>query len=150
MKKAILFLCLGAICFTSCKKKEEEKSKSDILAEGKWKLTAANFNGIVDLMSSMKECQKDNLFLFNTNKTITLDEGATKCSDAAEQTRTDGNWELTNNDAKITVSNSSVTAGLGSLTGDIVKLDATSFQITKDTAYSGFSGKINITFTNVK
>lgn len=150
MKKIIFAILIGSVCFSACKKKEP--SKTELLQNGKWKLTAASFNGVIDILSRFKDCQKDNTYTFNSNKTITVDEGATKCKDSVAQTYTDGKWNLSGNDTKISLDGSSITEGFatGPLTADIVVLNATTLQISKDTAYAGFSGKAGFTFTNVK
>ncbi len=150
MKRIILAVLLSSLFFSACKKKEKEPTKTELLQNGKWKLTAANFSGFYDLYADFKDCQKDNMYLFNTNKTITVDEGASKCKDTAKQTYTDGTWNLVSNDTKITLDGSSITAGFGALTADLVVLNATTLQISKDTAFSGISGKASFTFTNVK
>ncbi len=153
MKKIIFFVLISGIAFASCKKKDKTPpapSKTEIVQEGKWKLTSANFNGIYDLVNDFEACQKDNFYLFNTNKTITVDEGATKCDPSTPQNATDGMWELQSNDTKIVISGSSITAGLGSLSGDIIEISNTKLQFKKDTTISGFPGTINITFTNIK
>jgi len=151
IKNIIAALLILSVLFVSCKKKEKEPTKEELLTNGKWKLTGASAaGGLYDLMTSFKECQKDNTFTFNTNKSITVDEGATKCNDTAKQTITDGTWALSNNDTKMTISGDKITAGFGNLTGDVLKIEATTFQIKKDTTVGGFATSAIVTFTNVK
>lgn len=152
MKKIALFLLIGSLGFTACKKKDKETSKADLLVQGNWKLTTANLNGLLDLLTTFEACQKDNYYLFNADKSLSVDEGPTKCTTSAPQRSSDGNWSLSGNDSKITISGSSLTTGLGalSITGDIVTLNATTLQIKKDTAIGTISGTINITFKNIK
>lgn len=152
MRKIVYGALVVCLAITGCKKKEKEPTKTDLLQNGKWKLTAANFNGLFDLLSSFKDCQKDNTYTFNGNKTITADEGATKCSDTATQTKTEGTWAMQNDDTKLSVSGSSIAGPLGalSITADIVTLNNTTLQLKKDTVVGGFAGTANLTFTNVK
>jgi hypothetical protein len=149
MKKIIVAVLLSGVLFGSCKKKDQEPAKTELLQKGKWKLTQANFNGIFNLMENMKDCQKDNFYFFNADKTIKVDEGTTKCNSSSEQTYTDGNWSLVNNEAQISISGAALGFG-GTLTGDIVTLNSSTLQIKKDTTVSGFSGTANITFTNTQ
>ncbi|HTN16791.1 MAG TPA: lipocalin family protein [Chitinophagaceae bacterium] len=149
MRKIIAAILLSGILFGSCKKKDKDPSKTELLQKGKWKLSQANFNGFVNLMDNMKDCQKDNFYFFNADKTMTVDEGATKCNSSSEQTYTDGYWNLVNNDAQISINGSALGFG-GTLTGDIVTLSSSTLQIKKDTTVSGFKGTANITFTNVQ
>ncbi|MES2479479.1 MAG: DUF5004 domain-containing protein [Bacteroidota bacterium] len=151
MKKFIVAILLLNVLFVSCKKKEKEPTKEELLTNGKWKLTSASAaGGLYDLMTAFKDCQKDNTFTFNSDKSITVDEGASKCSDTAKQSTTDGKWALTSNNTKMTISGDKITAGFGDLTGDIVKIEASTFQIKKDTVVSGFATSAIVTFTNVK
>lgn len=150
----VLFITLAAfLSLNACKKEEEKKepTKTDHLQNGKWKLASANAaGGVFDLMTSLKDCQKDNFYTFNTDKTITVDEGATKCSASASQITTEGNWALLNNDAQMSISGEKITAGFGNLTGDVVTISATTLQLKKDTVVSGFPTTAIITFSNVK
>ncbi len=158
MKKTILFAAILATAFIACKKPETNTTptptytKADTLQNGKWKLTSATIGGLIDLTQSMKECQKDNLYTFNADKTITVDEGATKCAPSDVSPRNDGNWSLITNNTQLNISGSSITTQLGipGLTGDLVKLDATTLQIKKDTIISSFPTTAVITFTNMK
>jgi len=149
-----LFVALAAsLSLQSCKKDEEKKepTKTDHLQNGKWKLASANAaGGVFDLMTSLKDCQKDNLYTFNADKTITVDEGATKCSSSASQSVTEGNWALLKGDAQMSISGERITAGFGNLTGDVITIDAKTLQIKKDTTVSGFATTAIVTFTNVK
>jgi hypothetical protein len=151
MKRLMLLCSILGLGIVSCKKKDKTPSKYDLLTQGKWKLSSATAaGGLIDLMASMKSCQKDNTFTLNTNKTITVDEGATKCKDSAQQTITEGNWALLNNDAQMSINGETITAGFGSITGDVVKIESSSFQIKKDTTVSGYPTSVVITFSNVK
>lgn len=163
MKKTILLSAFLATAFMACKKKDTNTTptptptptytKADTLQNGKWKLTSATAaGGLIDLTTSMKECQKDNLYTFNADKTITVDEGATKCSSSDVSPRTDGNWALLSSNTQLSISGSSITTQLGisNLTGDLVKLNTTTLQIKKDTTISSIPTTAVITFTNMK
>jgi len=150
IKNIIAAVLLFSVAFVSCKKKEKEPTKEELLTRGKWKLTGASAaGGLYDLMTVLKDCQKDNTFIFNSNKSITVDEGPSKCNDSAKQTTTDGQWSLTNNDMKMTISGEKITAGFGNLTGDVLKIEASSFQIKKDTIVGGIATTAIVTFTNI-
>ncbi|MDI9319005.1 MAG: lipocalin family protein [Phycisphaerales bacterium] len=156
MKKVIFALSAFLFLFTACKKNDSSPTttytKVDTLQSGQWKLTSATaFGGVYDLTSTMKACQKDNLYTFNANNTITVDEGATKCATTDVSPRTDGNWNLSADYKQMTVSGSLFTSlGITSFTADLVKLDATTLQMKKDTTISSLPTTINIIFTNVK
>lgn len=148
MKKPILACILITIAFLSCKKDSGSSSKSNTLIAGKWQLTAANFSGL-DFYSTMSSCQTDNFYTFNNSNTVTIDEGATKCSDTAAQTTTTGNWLLTDGDTKLNISGLAIVPGV-TLNTTIVQLDNTTMKLSKDTTTPLGSGTINLTFTNKK
>ena len=159
MKKLIVLASLAIISFTACKKKENPSTtvtytKADTLQNGKWKLTSASAaGGLIDLMTSMKDCQKDNFYTFNADKTITIDEGATKCNASDVSPRSDGNWSLSSDYKQITVSGSLISSfglGISSITGDLVSINTTGLEIKKDTTFSGIPTSIVIKFSNTK
>lgn len=156
MKKTIVILTLAIIGFSACKKKDNgtpatNYTKVDTLQNGQWKLVSITNPLIGDLTTSMKSCQKDNLYTFNADKTITVDEGGEKCNTADMQTRVDGNWNLTSDYKQISISSSVfATLGITTLTGDVVQINSTTMEVKKDTTVSGFPTTINIKFTNVK
>ena len=149
----------ACLCFAACKKDSGGGSgKAETLEQGRWQLTALTVNygiGDMNVLSSVDACQQDNLYTFNADKTITTDEGASKCNSSDPQTTTDGNWALSSGDTKIQLSGSSLTAGYGNIEGDIVTLTNTTFQVKKDTTVSfpgapSFTGTVKLTFTNTK
>lgn len=148
----IIIACLASFpLFVACKKKEKTPTKQEYLMQGKWKLESATAaGGLIDLKSSLKACQTDNIYTFNADKTITVDEGATKCSDTAQQNSKDGSWALQNNDAQIIINGSSISAGFGAISGNVIVLDAQTLKVQKDTTISSFSTTVEIVFNNVK
>lgn len=149
MKKLILIAGMAGL-LASCKKKNP--GPTDYLTQSKWKLTSVMVLG-TDLTSNMKACQKDNLYQFGTNKTITAFEGASKCADSAANSKTDGNWQLINMDKQLTLSGSSIAESFGikgNLTVDVMTLNATTLAVKKDTAISGLRTTINITFNSAQ
>lgn len=157
MKKVILIVSVLSIAFFACKKKDSSSStpvytKIDTLQNGIWKLVSASAGGgLIDLMPNLKDCQKDNFYTFKADKTITIDEGATKCATTDVSPRTDGNWTLTSDYTQMSISGSTISSlGLGTLTATVVKLESTSLELKKDTTISGFATTINIKFSNTK
>ncbi len=104
--------------FTACKKDENDDSSTstktvkEYLTAGYWKVTGMtidpglNFGGtvITDFYSQMPDCQKDDLTKFNSDGSITDDEGATKCNPNDPQTTNDGSWVLSSDNASVTIS----------------------------------------------
>lgn len=155
MKKTLVILSLAIIGLSACKKKDNPTAtvytKADTLQNGQWKLKSVTNPLIGDLTTSMKPCQKDNLYTFNADKTLTVDEGAEKCNSSDLQTKKDGSWSLTSDYKQISISSSAfATFGISTLTGDVLQLNSTTLEVKKDTTVAGFPTTITVTFTNVK
>jgi len=100
------------ITLVSCKKDEDDQpSTQDYLTAGNWKTTAMTIDPAVeiggteftDFYAMMPACTKDDLVRFNTDGTITEDEGETKCEPDDPQTTTDGTWELSADNTTLTL-----------------------------------------------
>ncbi|HEX8330452.1 MAG TPA: lipocalin family protein [Hymenobacter sp.] len=97
-------LAAMAVVTVSCKKDDENKpapTKTELLTAKGWRLTDVKIGGqsIYSLFIT-DACEKDNFIKFNSNKSATFDEGATKCSSSDPQTET-GRWEFTTNETKL-------------------------------------------------
>ncbi|MFT3705462.1 MAG: DUF5004 domain-containing protein [Agriterribacter sp.] len=117
----LLLTVISIVSFSSCKK-EDSKSKTELLTAAAWKIKA-NYSIVgstrTDLMPTMEACEKDNTYTFKTDNTVIFDEGATKCDDDDDQTDT-GTWSLTENETKLILNGE--TSSLLSLTGSELKV----------------------------
>lgn len=157
MKKIILVALGLTFGLVACKKdKPAEKTKLEMLTSGQWKITevyiAKDTVVALDYYSTMEECVKDNFFMFNSNFSITSDEGATKCDNSVAQTTTDGKWNLGNNDQTFTLEESTVLPIPGNISMKVVQLDNSTLKLSKDTTivYPGIGnlvGTIHATFS---
>ena len=126
------FLMLVAL-MTGCKK-EEVLSKTELLCQKSWMLTASrsqtNGGAWRSEFATARACEKDNTFTFTTSGSYIWDEGATKCSSADPQIIDTATWKFTTNETKISFGspNSSNSDVL-----DIVKLDANTFMLRGET-----------------
>ena len=131
---------------TGCKKDEEAAAtttptptptKTELLTGKNWKFTAAtvdpaidlNFDGTLDTdyYALLAPCNQDNLTKFNTNFTVTFDEGAIKCDSLAPQTTNTAIWAWSTNETVLTIDND----GTGPNTPysiDVLELTATKFK----------------------
>jgi hypothetical protein len=156
MKKIALIALSFTLGLVACKKdKPAEKTKLEMLTSGQWKITeiylAKDTVVALDYYSTMEECVKDNFFTFNSNFSITSDEGATKCDNSVAQTTTDGKWTLSNSDKTFTIEESKILPISGNLSMSVSQLDNSTLKLSKDTTivYPGvgnLSGTIHATF----
>lgn len=119
MNKKLYLLPIIALVFSfafiSCGDDDDgdpAKSTTEYLTSGTWNVTAMSINPginfgsgtITDFYAFMDACEKDDLITFNSNGTITDDEGATKCDPSDPQTSNDGTWTFDAATSKLTIS----------------------------------------------
>jgi hypothetical protein len=130
MKRLLIITTVLVHFFTtSCKKDEADPlpvlSKTDMLTNGPWQLTAAvsdeDGNGTyeIDDYVYFPECARDNRYTFQTNLLLELNEGATKCDPADEQTDFI-DWNFANNETSLVIDNESFT--ITELTNSTLKI----------------------------
>ena len=129
MKKSkfiLTIIVITAFIFHSCKDEDTNpdptntnKTNTEKISGHQWQLTKATFNPPVVLkfgtfdtsfvnlfdIPLIEPCQKDNLFIFNIDSTITVDNGPLLCS-GEPQSMKDGNWRFINNETQIEITNS--------------------------------------------
>ena len=154
MKYFSSFLLSLSLLFTlaGCGKKSDPtptptfSANTVTLTAPKWRITAivgtftfAGQTTTTDGYSGLASCQKDNFLKFNTDFTAISDEGATKCSSSAAQSK-QGTWSFNKAETQITIVDPSVPAGStgNTITADILQLTATTMQLkTTNTQTSG-------------
>ena len=119
--KKIAALSVVLFALFSCKKDDNKPAtKSDYLTSGSWIVTAAvtddDGDGTyeTDEYADFAPCYKDNVWTFNTNGSVVMDEGATKCAPSDSQVIT-SQWQLVNNETGLI---------MASDTYSVVQLDA--------------------------
>ena len=112
-------------------------AKATLLTTPKWRITAvvgtSTFSGqtiTTDGYAGLASCIKDNFSKFNPDLTAISDEGATKCSPTAPQTK-QGTWSFNAAEDQITTVDPSVPVGtLGNtITADLLQLTTTTLQV---------------------
>jgi hypothetical protein len=105
----VLLLLLSV---AACKKKEttpEAVSKATLLADKNWRLTGATLNPPVVLIITVSDaypylesCQKDDLYKFKTDKTLSVEEGVIKCNTQSPVVKGTGTWSLNADETVLT------------------------------------------------
>lgn len=99
MKKTLLLLALYSI-LASCEREmpTETTTLADTLKDKNWLViadsTVSSTGSVENNYNLLPDCEKDDLVQFKSNKTIVMDEGATKCNASDPQTMTIGAWAL--------------------------------------------------------
>jgi hypothetical protein len=108
MKKTLFKLSCAAfvlLSVSSCKKSSSPKSKTELLTQKAWILTNSeegsgnNWTTEAEFAAS-EACEKDDEFVFKTDKTFEVTEGATKCEDSGSGSE-QGTWNFEDNETKI-------------------------------------------------
>lgn len=124
--KKVLFLILLTTLTFSCKK-EKDLTKTEIITQKPWKITAhtisppidyPGFGVISDFYALYYDCMKDDIWVFKPAGTYTMEEGATKCSPTDPTVWDMGTWSF-NSDETVLTTSSSIT-GLSEY--DLIKL----------------------------
>jgi hypothetical protein len=138
--KTIFLTLLVFTAFTACKKKNDEKSKTELLTKSTWMISKfeekVNNGAFADDYPNWDPCAKDNKLTFFSNNTATFDEGAIKCDPTAPQTET-GPWSFSENETKLTFDGEPYT---------IEQLDENTLVISGSEVFLGDTYTIRITF----
>ncbi len=87
MKKITLILIAFTFLTVSACKKEEKKSKTDLLTSSAWKPKSFIYDPIDDVpVDELEDCLKDDTFKFNAGGTGVINVGTVKCDPAEQQT----------------------------------------------------------------
>lgn len=152
--KTLTILAVAAsMVATACSKNDSsgQQSADAMLTANRWQLTAATatFPGSslsFNAYDTIPGCIKDNFYTFAAGGTVTVDEGATKCDAASEQTFT-GNWQLLNNNTQL----KTIDPITGNSTILTIALLTNAKLVLQDTiTISGITLNGNLTLTNVK
>lgn len=150
MKKLCLLLA-SVVVLGSCKKNDDNSpsaapTRTSLLTAKNWRLSTVTvtLNGIaVPSSLFLADCDKDDFYKFNTDKTMVADAGPTKCSASDPQTES-GTWKFSNSDeTKLTIAlpNSALNGD-----ADIKELSATTLHLYSSQSASGTAYTFDATF----
>jgi hypothetical protein len=145
-----------ALLFSSCSKSDEDEQspKTELLTKSAWKMNAytvepgfptfdseGNITGSTnDIFAFLDDCEKDDTHKFNTDKSLTTDEGMTKCESSDPQ-KTNGTWSYNSDETILTITEDgeTQTATVLELTSNVLKLKSTE-------TYEGMTYTYTVTF----
>lgn len=122
-----------------------------VLTSGSWKITASSSiieypqpqgTQTVDIYAISQDCTNDNTYTFNSDKTVTTDEGPTKCNGSDPQTKTGGSWELYDNNNKLKVSD-----GVNTIDATVVSMNSNNFVLTYVTNVNNIKATTTTTYS---
>lgn len=140
--KTLAFLLLFSTVIISCKKKNDQKSKTTLLTQKEWIIlkfeTKVNTAAWDDDVLTWLACEKDDKYIFKTNNTVEFNEGATKCNAADPQSQTSA-WAFVENESKLTLEGDTWT---------ITQLDDNTMILSLSETVGADTYYIKITFTH--
>lgn len=151
MKNLLLPALLATTALTACEKDEPKaKTKTDLLVGKRWRVSAAlafitvgGQAATQDVLPFQAACSKDDFVTFRADKTLTEDEGPTKCQTTDAQTRA-GTWELSADQTKLTTTVTGRTAE----TGTLLELTETTLVVEQQRILPVLgAAKVKVTFT---
>jgi hypothetical protein len=151
----IALLFVGS--FTACKKDNDNnkpKTKTELLTAKNWRLsgavgslTSGSDTYSKDIFADMEPCQKDDFEKYSTDKTVTYDQGPTKCDDTASDPQTQkGAWNFEADETKLTISE---IGGGDSYTIDLAELTSTTMvqRYTEKDVDEDTGKEVTVTYT---
>ena len=145
LKSIVAILLLASLSLISCKKSSDNstaKSKTELITQSSWKFDNAKVSG-VDVSLLLQACQKDNILVFASAGTGSLDEGPTKCNSGDPQTAP-FTWNFASNETVLHVSTVLFTGGSSDFT--IVTLNDTQLILSQNITVSGSTQNAVVTF----
>jgi len=149
MKKSILIFSFLISIIFSCKKSNDPAPTRTSLIAKTWLLTSITFSPslavsyygstiqLTDATLLLKDCTKDDLYIFNSDKTFVVDEGLTKCNTSDPQTKAKGVWSLSKDPNSVNKTDSTLlnfNYNLVNISGNIIVINPTTLQISTNAA----------------
>ena len=151
MKTLLLSTAILSIISIGCSKDSDDgKNKNELITSASWKFSDAGIdsdrNGDINtsVASSVNDCLKDNLIVFVSNGTGTVNESANVCPNASQSTPF--TWNFTNNESDLTISGNAI-AGISG-TFKINTLTESILRLSRDTSVMGFNVSFVVEFSH--
>jgi hypothetical protein len=103
IKYLVLFVFALTLTVSSCKK-DETKTKKEMLTAKSWKMSSIKINGVAGVI---EDCEKDDIITIAANGTTSSNRGAIKCD--PNETNSTGTWTLSDDEKYLTVDGSTFT-----------------------------------------
>jgi len=141
-----MLIMAGLVALAGCNKDDASPIHETELTRGtgKWKLTALSVTAqgqTGDAYADLEECNKDDIFYFNTNGTYQYQSGDSKCDASEPDIFEEGTWEINGKNLTIEIT------GDGPETVEIKLLNSTTLKTKLAIDFFGVSAIINSTYT---
>ena len=137
IKAFLLLLAVSTIAVTAFKKDDAKSNEDYLTAKSCWKQTKSeSYDPTTSTWSddTIDDCTKDDCTTFKSDKSLVVDEGATKCDPTDPQTST-GTWSLSADGKTLTLSQAGI-----SFAGTVVEL--TDSKLVLEIEILGFKSRL--------
>ena len=124
--KTTIFLGILCLILASCKKSGHVKTKTELISQSSWKFDHATASGFGDISAQIPACYKDNVVVFASNGTGTVDESTNVCSPSNAGSFT---WSFQTNETMLHLSTALFSGGSGDFT--IISLTETNLVVSQ-------------------
>lgn len=111
--KLVTISAITLFLFSTCGKDVKVKTKTDLITQSSWKFDRATAVGLGDISSQVPACIKDNIYVFASNGTGTINESANVCAPSSAGVFT---WSFQNNETMLQLSAALFPGGSSSFT----------------------------------
>jgi len=106
--KILLFFVAASLTFTACKKEKDKKSRTELLTASSWmivKFEEKENNGAwQNTFPLFDACSQDDRWIFKTNLSLDLTEGATACTgNSPNEVLDTTTWAFLENESKLQI-----------------------------------------------
>lgn len=138
------FLLIVLFTSNSCKKKNDQKSKTELLTQKPWRPVKVeektSTTGYVDYFPGYDACAKDEKYTFFANNTMEYDP-VTICDPSdPDEKKTTGPWAFTDNETKLSIGTDAYT---------IEQLTETTLALVYNYSALGVAYTVRITFGHI-
>ena len=139
---SLFYMVMLSLFVLSCNK--DKPSKTELITKTSWKFSKATVGG-ADVTALLEACQKDNVAVFISGGTGTVDEGAMKCT-ASDPQVVAFTWSFQSNETTLSLSATLFTGG--SNLYNIVNLTESELTVSQDVTISGNTQNAIFTFVH--
>lgn len=142
--KLLPFLFLVLLTANSCKKKNDQKSKTQLITERDWRISelkektspSSTWN---DLLAGEPACNRDDRYVFKINNSYEGNEGPTKCNSGDPQIINTGTWALIDSETRFSIDGQNYT---------ILELTSSKLSLELSETISGIPYTVQLVFVH--
>ncbi len=149
--KILNFIIVSSVIFLSCGKSKEPTpppvTQEQHLRNNSWKLSAVETVPVIagiNPIDFLEDCYIDNIYSFEENNVLIVDEGPLKCNVDSDQ-RVFGKWEISEDQKQLSLEYGDIVQNF-----EILSVDEEEMKLQTTIVVQTFSFLANLTFVSVE